>query len=96
MGRQFELRTYHNGLKFLFEQPTLNARQTRWIEFLSKYNFDIKHTKGRDKKVDDALSRRVHKMHATTISMYKKYLKDRIIEVVTADHHYVQVKESLQ
>jgi hypothetical protein len=26
MGRRFELRTDHNGLKYLFDQPTLNAR----------------------------------------------------------------------
>jgi hypothetical protein len=26
MRKSFELRTYHNGLKYLFEQPTLNAR----------------------------------------------------------------------
>ena len=28
MGKIFELRTDHNGLKYLFEQPTLNSRQT--------------------------------------------------------------------
>jgi hypothetical protein len=26
MGNKFELRAYHNGLKYLFDQPTLNAR----------------------------------------------------------------------
>jgi hypothetical protein len=26
MGRRFELRTDHNGMKYLFDQPTLNAR----------------------------------------------------------------------
>ena len=26
MGNKFELRTYHHGLKYLFEQPNLNAR----------------------------------------------------------------------
>jgi hypothetical protein len=26
MGRRFELRTNHNGLKYLFDQPNLNAR----------------------------------------------------------------------
>jgi hypothetical protein len=26
MGKRFELRTYHNGLKYLFDQPNLNAR----------------------------------------------------------------------
>jgi hypothetical protein len=39
MGKKFELRTDHIGLKYLFEQPTLNARQTRWLEFLSEYDF---------------------------------------------------------
>jgi hypothetical protein len=31
MGRKFELKTDHNGLKYLFDQPTLNARQSRWL-----------------------------------------------------------------
>jgi hypothetical protein len=47
MGKKFELRTDHSGLKYLFEKPTLNARQTRWLEFLSEYDFDIKHIKGK-------------------------------------------------
>jgi hypothetical protein len=29
MGKKFELRKNHCGLKHLFGQPTLNARQTR-------------------------------------------------------------------
>jgi hypothetical protein len=55
MGKKFELRTDHGGLKYLFEQPTLNAKQTRWLEFLSEYDFDIKHIKGKENKVVDAL-----------------------------------------
>jgi hypothetical protein len=43
MGKRFALRTYHNGLKYLFGQPTLNAKQSRWLDFLSEYDFDIKH-----------------------------------------------------
>jgi hypothetical protein len=39
MGKRFELRIYHYVLKHLFGQPTLNARQPRWLEFLSEYNF---------------------------------------------------------
>jgi hypothetical protein len=31
MGKRFELRTDHNGLKYLFDQPNLNARQSRWL-----------------------------------------------------------------
>jgi hypothetical protein len=80
MGKKFELRTDHNSLKYLFDQPTLNARQIRWLEFLCEYDFDIKYIKGKDNKVADALSRKVHELHATAISMYKTELKDRIPE----------------
>jgi hypothetical protein len=46
--------------------------------------------------VDDALSRRVHKMHAIVVNMYMIYLKDRILEVVTTYQHYLKVRENLQ
>jgi hypothetical protein len=71
MGKRFELRTYRHGLKYLFGQPTLNSRQRRWLEFLSEYEFDIKHIKGKENKVADELSRRVHELHSTTIIMYQ-------------------------
>jgi hypothetical protein len=38
----------------------LNDRQSRWLEFLSEYDFDIKHIKGKENKVADALSMKVH------------------------------------
>ena len=85
MGRRFELRTCHHSLKYLFDQPTLNVRQSRWLEFLCEYEFDIKHIKGKEKKVVDALSRRVHELHATTISMYQTYIKGRILEATNVD-----------
>jgi hypothetical protein len=57
MGKKFELRTYHIGLKYIFKQPTLNARKTRWLEFLIEYDFDIKHIKGKENKFVDALTK---------------------------------------
>jgi hypothetical protein len=96
MGKKFELRTDHIGLKYLFEQPTLNARKTRWLEFLSEYDFDIKHIKGKENKVVDALSRIVHILHATAVSMHQSDLKRRILDGLFTDQHYLQVKENLQ
>jgi hypothetical protein len=96
MGKKFELRTDHIGLKYLFEQPTLNVRQTRWLEFLSEYDFNIKHIKGKENKFVDALSRRVHLMHATTVSMHQSNLKSIILDGLVTDQHYLQVKENLQ
>jgi hypothetical protein len=84
MGRRFELKIDHNGLKYLFDQPILNTRQSRWLEFLCEYDFEIKHIKGKENKVADALRRRVHELHATTISMYQIDIKSRILEAANA------------
>jgi hypothetical protein len=96
MGKKFELRTDHNSLKYLFDQPTLNARQIRWLEFLCEYDFDIKYIKGKDNKVAYALNRKVHGLHATTISMYRTELKDRIPEAADADLQYRNIVAKLQ
>jgi ribonuclease HI len=96
MGRRFELRTDHIGLKYLFDQPTLNARQSRWLEFLCEYDFDIKHIKGKENKVVDALNRRVHELHATTISMYQTDIKGRVLEAASADLQYRKLVAKLQ
>jgi hypothetical protein len=85
MGKRFYLRTNHNGLRYLFDHPTLNARQSRWLEFLCEYEFDIKNIKGKENKVVDALNRRVHELHVTSISMYQTDLKGRIFEVAKVD-----------
>jgi hypothetical protein len=95
MGKKFELRTDHIGLKYIFEQPTLNARKTRWMEFLSEYDFDINHIKGKENKFSNALSRRVHTMHATAVSMDQLDLKRRILDGFVIEQHYLQIKEIL-
>jgi hypothetical protein len=96
MGKRFEVRTYINGMKYLFDQPTINAKQSRWLEFLCEYDFDIKHMKGKENKVDDALNRSVHELHATTISMYRSDLKDIFVEAAKSDFQYMELITKLQ
>jgi hypothetical protein len=91
MGKIFEQRIGHNGLKYLFDQPNLNAIQSRWLEFLCEYDFDIKHIKGKENKVVDALSRRVHELHATSISMYQIDLKRKNFEAAKEYLQYVEL-----
>jgi hypothetical protein len=83
-------------MKCSFGQPSLNARQSRWLDFLGEYDFDIEHIKGKENKVVDALNRRVHEMYATNIIMYKSYLSDKILEVSKSYQRYVDIKENLQ
>ena len=71
MGIIFELRTNHCGLKYLFDQPTLNPRQARWLEFLCEFDFEIKYIKGKENKVADALNRKVQEMHVASLSIFQ-------------------------
>ena len=45
VGRNFDLKTDHQSLKHLFTQRDLNARQRRWSEFMSEYDFGISYIK---------------------------------------------------
>jgi hypothetical protein len=96
MGKRFELRTDHNDSKYLFDQPNLNARQRRWLEFLRKYDFDINHIKGKENKVVDALSKKVHQLHAITINMFQTDIKRKILEAANVDLQYKELVAMLQ
>ena len=95
MGRRFELRTDHCGLKYLFDQPTLNARQARWLEFLCEFDFEIKHIKGKENKVADALSMKVKEMHVASLSIFQSDLRHQIVNHVAGDELYELVKDKL-
>ena len=40
MGSIFELKIDHCGLKYLFDQPTLNVRKYRWLDILCEFDFE--------------------------------------------------------
>jgi hypothetical protein len=95
MGRIFELRTDYNGLKYFFDQSNLNARESRWLEFLCKYEFDIKHIKGKENKVVYALNMRVHELHVTTINLYQTNFKGIIYKSAKVDLQYMELVTKL-
>ena len=39
--------TDNKGLKYMFDKPNLNERKARWLDFLSEYDFEIQHIKGK-------------------------------------------------
>ena len=96
MGRRFKLRTDHCGLKYLFDQFALNARQARWLDFLCEFYFEIKHIKGKENKLDDALIRKGHEMHLAYLSIFQLDLRQQIINHTGEDEMYVQIKDKLQ
>ena len=88
MGRKFLLLTDNSGVKYLFSQPDLNARQARWLAFLRKFNFEVRHIKGKENKVVDALSRRVHGLFEINVSRASSDLEQRINNAGNNDENY--------
>ena len=95
MGRKFLLKTENMILKFLFEQLDLNARQSRWMAFLSEYHFDLKHIKGKENKVVDALSRGTHMIYEVNLSQTNVDLHENIREANGFDPFYVDILKKI-
>jgi hypothetical protein len=96
MGNKFALRIDHCALNYLFGQPILNAKQSRWLEFLSEYDFNINHIIEKENKVVETLNKRMHEMYATTISMYRTDLHEIFLEVSKLDLRYMDINVTLQ
>jgi len=47
----------HKALEFFQMQSQLTGRKTRWIDYLARFDFDIRYIKATLNKVADALSR---------------------------------------
>ena len=89
MGNMFELKTNHHGLKYLFEQPHMNATQAIYIELLSELNFEIKCIKGKENRVVDALNKRNQIMQLSAINNWKSNLKIKLYEAIKVVDHYL-------
>eukprot|EP00253_Pinus_taeda_P022952 PITA_22952 len=96
VGRKFLLLTDHHSLTNYFSQPTLNARQARWVDFLSGFDFEIKHLQGKENRVADALSRKVQQLYEVSVSEGKSPVLEMVKEASRQDVNYQQLKLQLQ
>jgi hypothetical protein len=57
-SKEFVIHSDHESLKYLKGQANLNKHHAKWIEFIESFYYIIKHKKGKDNVIADALSRR--------------------------------------
>jgi hypothetical protein len=88
LGKKFLLLTDHSSLTNFFNQSSLNARQARWTTFLSEFDFEMKHLKGKENRVADALSRKLHCIYEVQISQVQSNIPEIIKEASLKDPEY--------
>ena len=49
----------HTGLRYLFDQPNFNAKQARWLDNLSEFDFEIRYINNKENMLAEALSMKV-------------------------------------
>ena len=59
MPRELVLYSDNHALQYIMQQPKLNLKHVKWVEFLQRFTFVLKHISGQSNKVVDALSRRL-------------------------------------
>jgi transposase InsO family protein len=71
------IKSDHRNLRTFMTTKELNARQARWAEELSSYDFVIEHVKGKENTVADALSRRPDHKEAKEVDRRKQIFKEK-------------------
>jgi hypothetical protein len=56
--KEFVIHCNHESLKHISSQEKLNHRHAKWVEFIEYFPYVIKHKKGKENIIAEALSRR--------------------------------------
>ena len=59
MHGEFVLYSDNHALQYIMQQPKLNLKHVKWVEFLQSFTFVLKHISGQSNRVVDSLSRRL-------------------------------------
>ena len=54
--KEFVIHSDHESLKHIKSQAKLNRRHAKWVEFIETFPYVIKHKKGKENVIADALS----------------------------------------
>ena len=83
---RFEIWTDHKNLEYFMKAQKLNQRQVRWLLYLSRFDFALKHVAGKSMERADSLSRRVdwaegvEKDNENQVMLKEEWLEVRAME----------------
>jgi transposase InsO family protein len=89
--------TDHNPLTFFSTQPSLSRRQARWLEFLSRFHYEVKYLPG-EKNPADSLSRlhgpMLSSMLAVTVAEFAPSMLHELRGAYEADIWFAEAKHT--
>ena len=69
IGKEFALYSDTDALRHLHSQQKSSANRAQWSSYVQEFNFDIRHTVGKDNLIADALSRQKHLLTTMFVSV---------------------------
>eukprot|EP00253_Pinus_taeda_P026205 PITA_26205 len=97
-SKEYEVCTdanYHSLTNY-FSQPTLNVRHTWWADFQSSFDLEIKHLKGKENQVANALSQKLQCLYEVSCSEEKSPFGEMIKKLAKQDVVYQQIKQQVE
>lgn len=90
-GVHFRWYTDHKGLIHLLEQKNLSGRQARWLEKISKFDFEVVYVPGVENILSDALSRMYTNDEPGTVRARSEYTYHDIIDNDSIGTHLISM-----
>jgi hypothetical protein len=84
LGRRFWIITNHQALQFFSSQAQLSNCQIQWMEYLSRFHFEITYVQGHKNVVVDALSHYYESLPENTVVPVDDWVK--VDECLDPDH----------
>ena len=96
LPKEFVLYTDHQTLQYLNRKGKFNHIYLKWVEFMQRYKFVLKHRSGRSNRLVDALSRRQLLLTEMQIEMVEfNELKNCTLRILIFLKHRELVKNLL-
>ena len=93
LPKEFILYSDNHALQFINNQPKLNQKHAKWVEFLQSFTFVIKHKSGKSNKVADALSKVSFLLQEFKVSVVGF---DEMIEMYNDDEDFRDIYTTVQ
>jgi hypothetical protein len=84
--KEFVIHSHHESLKYIRirSQGRLNRRHAKWVEFIESFSYVVKHKKGKENIIADALSSRYTLLNQLDYKFFGlETIKDQYIHVGT-------------